>query len=468
MVAARSQLWDRDEPRFARAAVEMVDSGHYLVPTFNGELRPDKPILIYWLMSVPLRVLGPSELAVRLPSVVGVAAACLLTFLTGRRMFGHAAGLWSMTILATCPMTLVVGTAATADGTLLAFITLGLWAFVEASLRGPRLWLDVAMVVAVGGAQLTKGPVGLAIIVLSVVTGAILGRRELHLGKRFWLGFTLAVLVGTGLFLLWAIPANAATGGEFAARGLGHHVWDRMLSPQEGHGASGWVTYLATMPLYLLVIAIGFLPWTFSLPAALGRESAAALSRAQRAILWGWVLPTLVLMSLVVTKLPHYVLPLFPPLAMATAASFPRRPRAAPLRLVLGFAAVVMLIFLLMLPRLEPRLKVSRDVARFIAQRGGDDAEVVVRGFEEPSLTFYLNRRAHQPIRHLRASELLSWASQPQPGVLITTWRQWEQDQRRLGPVELAPLWQREVFNYSSGQWVRVLLLGRGSCGSSD
>jgi 4-amino-4-deoxy-L-arabinose transferase-like glycosyltransferase len=470
LVAASSQLWDRDEPRFARAAVEMVGSGDYLVPTFNGELRPDKPILIYWLMSVPLRLLGPTELAVRLPSVLGTAAACWLTFLIGRRMFDRRTGLWAMIILATSTLTFIVGTAATADGTLLAFVTLGFWAFVETVLTRPRWWLDVVMAVAVGGAQLAKGPVGLAIIVLSVVTAAVLGRREFHLGRRFWTGFAVAPLTGIGLFLLWAIPANAATGGEFAARGLGHHVWNRMLTPQEGHGASGGLMYLTTLPVYLLVIAIGFLPWTFSLPVALGSDAMTATPRSHRAILWGWMLATFLLMTLVVTKLPHYILPIFPALALTTAAAIQRRQQAAlvqarserhPVRLAVVFSVAVLLVCLLLVPRLEPRLKASRDLAYFLADRGDENTDVVVRGFEEPSLMFYLNRPAARPIRRLAGNDVTAWVVRPEPGVLITTARQWEQDQRRFGPMQLAPLWHRDIFNYPSGKNVRVVALTR-------
>ena len=94
-IDTRSTLWDRDEPRFARATVEMVESGNYLYPTFNGHLRPDKPILIYWLMSVPIRVLGPTSLACRFFAAIGIAITCVFTFLLGRRFLDVRAGLWS-------------------------------------------------------------------------------------------------------------------------------------------------------------------------------------------------------------------------------------------------------------------------------------------------------------------------------------------------------------------------------------
>jgi 4-amino-4-deoxy-L-arabinose transferase-like glycosyltransferase len=66
LFAGSSTLWDRDEALYARATVEMIESGNYFVPTFNGEAWADKPILLYWLMSVPVRLFGPSEVACRL------------------------------------------------------------------------------------------------------------------------------------------------------------------------------------------------------------------------------------------------------------------------------------------------------------------------------------------------------------------------------------------------------------------
>jgi len=70
-VSTRTTLWDRDEPRYARAAVEMAESGNYLLPTFNGQIWFDKPPLLYWLMSLPIRLKGPTELACRFFGVLG-------------------------------------------------------------------------------------------------------------------------------------------------------------------------------------------------------------------------------------------------------------------------------------------------------------------------------------------------------------------------------------------------------------
>jgi 4-amino-4-deoxy-L-arabinose transferase-like glycosyltransferase len=63
LLAGQTTLWDRDEPRFARAAVQMARSGQYLYPVFGEEVRAQKPILIDWLMTLPIAALGVGELS---------------------------------------------------------------------------------------------------------------------------------------------------------------------------------------------------------------------------------------------------------------------------------------------------------------------------------------------------------------------------------------------------------------------
>lgn len=314
-------LWDRDEPRFAQATVEMIASGQYLYPTFNGQLRADKPILIYWLMSLPMRLLGPSELAARFWSPVGLALAALLTWGIARRMLSPRAGLWAMAILAATPLALMEGLGATTDAVLLAAITGTLAAFAAALARGPRAIHLVAMAVGIGLAQLAKGPVGLAIPVLAMAgTLAWLRWREKPGESLSIYSFMLvfAAIAGTGLFLAWAIPANQATFGEFARRGLGHHVVERSLSPLEGHGGG----FAVSLPYYLPVVLVGFAPWTLYLPGAAsavlgGRVGGPGL----RALLVGWTAPVFLMFTLVATKLPHYILPIWPALALAVGGT---------------------------------------------------------------------------------------------------------------------------------------------------
>ncbi|HEV3460389.1 MAG TPA: glycosyltransferase family 39 protein [Thermoanaerobaculia bacterium] len=359
-LAGRTTLWDRDEPRFAQATVEMIASGDYLVPTFNGRLRPDKPVLVYWLMSVPVRLLGPTAVAARLWSAAGLALAALFTFSTARRLLSPRAGLWAMAVLAATPLTIVEGQAATADALLLAAVTAAMACFAAAlSGDGRRLrpWLGLG--VALGVAQLAKGPVGLAVPALAIATtlailsrgqrgGAVAAAREGEdeatvatkadpgavppigaLARRA----ALAALLGVAIFCAWGVPANLATGGELARLGIGRHVVGRAVGAMEGHGGAGWLGWAAGLPFYLAVTWIGFAPWVLWLPAAISAALGGRLGGERgRALLIGWSLPTLALMTLVATRLPHYVLPAWPALALAVGGTLEaeRRGELAP------------------------------------------------------------------------------------------------------------------------------------------
>ncbi len=328
LLTSASTLWDRDEPRFARATVEMVHSGNYLYPTFNGVLRPDKPILIYWLMSIPVRLFGPGEMTCRAVAPLAAALAALLTAWIGRRLAGPRAGLLAAAFMTTTPLLVFSGTAATTDALLLACITGAIAAFLNAWQTGRR-WPQAAwFTLALAGALLAKGPVGLAVPLLVVACLLAFTRRQAALTVRACLPWVLlAAAAATALFLAWGLPANSATGGEFLRRGLGHHVVDRAVTPLESHGGKSVLFAFYYVPL----LAVLFFPWTLYLLPALGRQTAPVSGGlSPRRVALAWALPVIGLMSLVATKLPHYILPAWPALALLAALGAERLLAAAP------------------------------------------------------------------------------------------------------------------------------------------
>lgn len=324
LLASSSTLWDRDEPRFARATVEMVASGDYLVPSFNGELRPDKPAGIYWLMAGGYAVLGLEELAFRLPSILGITAASFFTFLIGRRLFSERVGLYAMLFYGSGLLVMYMATAATSDGAMNGLITMSLWCFIEIVHGRRGLGMFAALAVALAGAQLVKGPVGVVVPVISMLGMAFFGWRfgAFELPRSVWLGIGAAVLLSFGAFAAWGIPANAASGGELLKQGLGKHVLERATSPMENHGGEDLLAYLLWLPFYLPVVLIAFSPWTMHLLGGFASLIRGKLGQpTQRAIIWGYLLPTFIMMTLVVTRLPHYIMPIFPALAIMVAAA---------------------------------------------------------------------------------------------------------------------------------------------------
>jgi 4-amino-4-deoxy-L-arabinose transferase-like glycosyltransferase len=314
----RTTLWDRDEPRFARASVEMLETGNYLFPTFNGQLRAHKPILVYWLMSLSIRLFGNTEFACRFWSALGTAISCLLTFFIGKRLFGFREGLWSMVILASSVMMLAVGTMATADSSTLPFILAAMTAFTYAMTSKWYHYHTVLIGILMGLGMLDKGPIGLLPLPVMLIT-LWLARKEKDYIDFIKKSLTVSEALGIAIiiFLSWAIPANRATNGQFLSIFIGKHVITRMLHPLEHHGGN----FLLYLPYYLPVIVGGFFPWIIVLPGAFSALAGNRLGmKPSKNLLLSWTISIVVIMSLAATKLPHYIIFIWPALALPSAA----------------------------------------------------------------------------------------------------------------------------------------------------
>ena len=337
LLSGSSTLWDRDEPRFARAAAEMLGSGDWLVITFNGELRAVKPPLVYWLMAGGLETFGFHELSVRLWSGLGVALASVFVYGSAKRMLGVRGAPWAMVIFGTSLMPLWLATAATADGVTVAWLAMAQWLFIEMIYRGWRWWHMVLMALALGLTALGKGPMAVLPVISIALSAALLRRMDpapTKLGVKFWAAGVAATLAGGALFLAWAIPANLATDGALAQEGLFNRGFiARMFKPMQGHGGEGIVGYLLTLPIYLPYLVFDTFPWCLLLPGAFAALVRGRLAGPrERALLWAWTLPTFVIFSLVATKLPHYMLGLMPMLAIGLAAVPTRYRKPSPAR----------------------------------------------------------------------------------------------------------------------------------------
>lgn len=301
-------LWDRDEPRFATATREMLARGDAIVPTFNGQLRPDKPILIYWLQAIAYQIFGDGPFAARFWSGVGGMAACLLTLRLGTEAFDRRVGLVAAWMLALSPMVVIESKLGTVDALLLAFCTaifLALWRIYSGDTRWSTKSLFWS---ALGLGILTKGPVALAAPGLSIAVFCFVRREYRWLGALGWRwGPALAVLIVAP----WVVAVQIATDGEFLRQALGRHVVERAMQPLENH--SGF-------PGYYVVSVFGLMaPWSFLLPWAIWTQRRQWLVDARLTFLACWALTTLVMFELVRTKLVHYYLPAYPALAIVLA-----------------------------------------------------------------------------------------------------------------------------------------------------
>lgn len=523
LLTTASTLWDRDEPRFSRATVEMVRSGDYLVPTFNGSLRPDKPVLIYWLMSIPVKLFGPGELTCRAVAPFAAAVAALLTAWIGRRLAGPLVGVLAAAFMIATPLLAVSGSAATTDALLLACITAAVAVFIHAWQSRMRVAHVAGLTLALAAALLTKGPVGLAVPLLAMAAIMATTRATAGTTVRACLpGLLAAVALSIAFFLAWGLPANAATSGEFLRRGLGHHVVSRAVTPLESHGGQ-WYVFLL---YYIPVILVAFFPWTLYLVPALGGTSAAPPGQPGRRIALAWALPVIVLMSLVATKLPHYILPVWPALALLAALKFKQSLTApAPAqrgagaragRWLCGLVGSVLGIGLVVAPWFIPvfGIKVQavsagmamlamtwlalrhhsrgRHVATAVTLLAGMSVVVLTVALRllpaleavkpAPRVAAAVNELTppsvpvstcgfgepsltfyldRSPVEALDESALGEWARRPGPGILVATEPKIVRQWEVLRPAPVRILEVVRGFNYSQGKWISVCVMLR-------
>jgi 4-amino-4-deoxy-L-arabinose transferase-like glycosyltransferase len=307
-------LIDRDEPRFAEASREMLQSGDWCIPRFDQAPRYDKPPLIYWMQCAAYRAIGDHEFAARLPAVFCTALTAVIIAIWGAAISDPGTGLRAACIFVLCLQVFVHGRAAVADLPMLLFSTLAAcagWRWLQSRSKAVAalFWVFAAL------GFLAKGPVAWIPIGM-VFHGAFLQRRN---GAP--MPNALSVAAGCILMLsivgLWGIPALIRSDGEFASIGLGKHVVARSLVSMEGHGARNALGYLLTLPFYFGTVFFSFAPWSVWLPAAI--KAHYKNQTPAGTYLMAGVVITFGIFTISRTKLPHYILPAFPYLALLLA-----------------------------------------------------------------------------------------------------------------------------------------------------
>lgn len=375
---ARVSLWDRDEPRYAQTSRQMLASGDSVVPRYLDKVRTAKPVFIYWCQASAMAVLGADGgagvFAARLPSAVAMTGVLALVAAALWRSAGPAHAFWATLVLATSALVVWSAKACTTDAVLLAGVTVAQLCLYQLW-RGRATWpVVIAMALAIGQAGLTKGPVVLGVMAMTLLAlglfraadawlarrravGPELGpdhisgglastglsseadriegvsnvgvvnrpldyaspqpfrqrpgsRRAISVALKAFVGIAMVVaLVGPWLYLVARREAG------FLGTSVSHDVFTRIAKPLEGHsGPPGY---------HLALIFATFLPWSVLLPMAVvsgwQRRADPRLRFALAAVLGPWIM-----FELVQTKLPHYMLPVFPPLAFLTADAIVR------------------------------------------------------------------------------------------------------------------------------------------------
>lgn len=306
-----------DEPRYARVAVEMQRASEWVRPTLQGEPWLEKPPLYYWLAGAAFRVLGETEAAARVPSVLALLLLTGATALFGARLYGSAAGLHAGFVAGTALLPFAYGRAASMDMLLAATVTLAI------GLAGLRLLgiagstACVAAAAAAGLATLAKGPLGLLLPGL-VVAGYLVSTREWRRLRE--LLAPAAVLAFAVVALPWYVAILRDQGRHFLDVFILNHNLQRFTSEIHNHPGPFWY--------YLPLLLAGLFPWSgLAVPALL--RTAFRDSGADRFVLL-WLLLPLAFFSLAASKLPGYILPCIPPLAIVMGRAADRLIREGP------------------------------------------------------------------------------------------------------------------------------------------
>ena len=329
-----SSLWDANEAFYAQTPREMIESGDWIVPHFNGRPRLNKPPLSYWIVATCYRFFSVSVFWERFPMAVLAYASVLALFWIGRILFEESVALWAAGIFATTFRFLILARRLFID-VLLVFCILVAVAFFLSWLKEAKPSRFLLSALFFGLAFLTKGPVAL-LPVLALGLYLILSGRASALSRAPWLaGSAVFLVVSSSWFLLLAHHTGWQSVGDFFfVENIGRYTFLEM-GPQRG-------------PLYYPGVFLGdFFPWSLFFVAALiwgaakGRFQSGSLL-----FLLCWTGVYFLFFSFSLNKQEHYLLPLYPAAALWVSAYLGQ---ARPARLLLGLTSCLILILAIVL-----------------------------------------------------------------------------------------------------------------------
>jgi 4-amino-4-deoxy-L-arabinose transferase-like glycosyltransferase len=319
---------DRDEARFAQATKQMVESGDFVDIRFQDDVRYKKPVGIYWMQAAAVGTATALGLPgaqrriwlYRIPSLIGAIGAVLLTYWTALAFVTRRGAALAALMICSCVVLGAEARLAKTDAMLLLTVTAAMGAMARVYLswqrgeddpRPPWSWPAIFWTALAAGI-LIKGPLILMFVALTIAVLAFFDRSLAWLWRLRPLWGLMWLLV---LVLPWFIAIFWRAGETFFTDSIGGDMLSK-LSAQESHGAPPGV--------YLLLFWLTFWPG-----APLAAMAAPAVWRARREpgaqFLLAWLVPSWIVFEAVLTKLPHYTMPLYPAIAILTVGALERR-----------------------------------------------------------------------------------------------------------------------------------------------
>jgi 4-amino-4-deoxy-L-arabinose transferase-like glycosyltransferase len=319
---------DRDEARFAQATKQMVESGDFVDIRFQDDVRYKKPVGIYWMQTAAVETATALGLprpqariwVYRIPSLIGAVGAVLLTYWTALAFVTRRGAILAALIMCSSVLLGAEARLAKTDAMLLLTVVAAMGAMGRVYLSWQRgedpahpSWSGPAIFwTALAGGILLKGPLILMFVGLAIAMLAILDRNANWLWRLRLIWGLMWLLV---LVLPWFAAIFWRAGQTFFTDSVGGDMLAKFVG-QESHGAPPGV--------YLLLFWV-----TFGPGAVLAGLAMPAVWRARREpgaqYLLAWLIPSWIVFEIVLTKLPHYVLPLYPAIAILAVGAMERR-----------------------------------------------------------------------------------------------------------------------------------------------
>ncbi len=356
-----AHLFEPDEGRNAERARELLLLNNWAIPHENFLPALDKTIFLYWLIAVAYKCFGVSEWSARLPSALAALGCLLLVYRFARDRWGTWDALWSTLILLTNIQFFFYSRLVIFDMTLAFFTTLALIEYHQALDTGDphaRSRHILVMSAAMGLATLVKGPIGALLPAMVVFFHLLVLRRWSFLS---WRNLLLGGIVFGAIVAPWAGWTETRYPGY-----LRYFFWEenvlRFLTPH----------FQRSEPWYyfIIVVACGFFPWSLLLPSAIKNTWNKSLAKDNLFLIL-WIVVPFLFFSASNSKLPHYILPIFPALSILAGRNLKaitEDPGAARHRVLsLPWLALLCMVTYLIIGAYQPAL-LHREIRETVTQ----------------------------------------------------------------------------------------------------
>lgn len=357
-------LCEPDEGRYAEISREMVETGDWLTPRLNYIKHFHKPPLVYWLVSLSFLFFGMSEFTARLPvASVGVGGLVITYLLSIRMGRDRKASFLSSLVLATTLQYFAWTQVLACDMVFSFFVLLAFYGFWA---RGYLFYIGIAL------AFMTKGPIGVIIPGLVIGVYCLITKESFFKMKGFFIGLIIFLIIASPWFI-YVCMKNPGLFRYFVF----YQSLDRLFT--DVHGREGSIFY------FIPVLLIGGMPWILFIPKAFRIKDKVNL------FLFLWLIIPVIFFSFSGSKLPGYILPVYPAMAILIGSFLAEKMFYR----IFYHIVTVYLIGAAILPRFEDRLGDNLSIRRpagIIKKYGGEDKVINFRCFLQ-GLPFYLGRR---------------------------------------------------------------------------